>query len=501
MAFIPSTLQQNFFDWISTGRGSAVLVAVAGSGKTTTVIEGLPLIPESAHVQLLAFNKTIGDELKSRVASLGMRTGRKFANVKAGTFHSLALGALKKKLGKFPQIDGRKLQKLTAEFMNEEELDLYGAFVCKLVGLARGEGIGCLTPDLPEAWWNLISHHDLTLDTEDASEEIAIDLARKLLARSEIVAKRDAVIDFDDMLYLPVKWGLKLWQNDWVFVDESQDTNPVRRALIKMALRPGGRLVAVGDPRQAIYGFTGASHDAIDLIKSQFNAIELPLTVSYRCARAVVEAAQAIVPYIQSHESAPEGRVESLPLSDALKVLTASDAVLCRQTAPLVKLAYSLIGQGRGCIVLGRDIGAGLANLVKKQKARTVDILMDRLTMFRDREVAKFTAKGEEAKAEAVVDRVECIDTIVGFLPENGRTIPALLTKIDQMFNDQASGVLTLCTVHKAKGKEWNRVAILRPDLMPSKWARQEWQALQEQNLIYVAYTRAKEHLMLLTSE
>jgi len=84
--------------------------------------------------------------------------------------------------------------------------------------------------------------------------------ARSLIQASNESAKL-GMLDFDDQLYLPLLWKLRLFQNDFVFIDEAQDTNPVRRALAKLALRPGGRLIAVGDPRQAIYGFTGASHE------------------------------------------------------------------------------------------------------------------------------------------------------------------------------------------------------------------------------------------------
>src|SRR5206468_3822369 len=151
------------------------------------------------------------------------------------------------------------------------------------------------------------------------------------------------------------------------FIDEAQDTNPARRALAKLALKPGGRLIAVGDPMQAIYGFTGASHDAMDLIAAEFDTVELPLSVSYRCARTIIGMAQTIVPYLEAAPNAPDGAVSRLPLKTALNALKPSDAVLCRQTAPLVSLAFKLIAAGRGCIILGREIAKGLTNLIDKQ--------------------------------------------------------------------------------------------------------------------------------------
>ena len=498
--FNASPMQARFFDWVQNGRGSAVLIAVAGSGKSTTIVQSLNYIGDNTSVTVLAFNASIAKEMKGKIEKLGMATGRTMRNVAAKTFHSLGYGAILKKLNKrFNEVetDGRKLNRLFREEFSTEAKDLYGSFVPKLVSLGKGEGLGVLRADDKNAWMDLIRHHDLSLDSEDAVEAVAIDLASQLLALSNKVAAERNWIDFDDQLYLPVLWRLRLWQNDWVFIDEAQDTNPIRRALAKMVLRPGGRLVAVGDPNQAIYGFTGASHDAIDLIKREFNAAELPLTVSYRCPKVAEALVQPLVPHFSVHESAPQGEILRLSMKDGLAKLTARDAILCRNTAPLVELAFQLIASGRGCTVLGKDIGTGLVNLIKKQKAKGIESLIQKLEAFREREVSRFLAAGEEEKAEAITDRVACITTVIFNLPEDMRTVPSLITRLESMFSDDASN-LTLCTAHKAKGREWTNVAILRADLMPSKWARQQWQYAQEMNLIYVAHTRFQQSLIFL---
>ena len=69
-----------------------------------------------------------------------------------------------------------------------------------------------------------------------------------------------------------------------------------------------------------------------------------------------------------------------------------------------------------------------------------------------------------------------------------------MISKIDALFSDSTSGIV-LSTVHKAKGLEADTVHILNPELMPSRWAKKEWEREQESNLIYVAYTRAKQKL------
>src|SRR5690606_18120963 len=102
---------------------------------------------------------------------------------------------------------------------------------------------------------------------------------------------------------------LRVREFDNVLVDEAQDLNVAQRILIRRMLKEGGRLIAVGDPRQAIYGFRGADSDSFRLIGEEFNATDLPLTVTFRCPKAVVAQAQRYVSHIQAHETAPEGEV------------------------------------------------------------------------------------------------------------------------------------------------------------------------------------------------
>lgn len=503
----PSPYQQAVMDHAHEGTGSVIITAVAGSGKTKTIELCLPVIPEDHEVRCLAFNTTIAKELNARIDQLRHYAaqdrdcpwyGRQFRNVRASTFHSLGVGSVAYKLRcKVPELqtDSRKCIKLAEQHMNPIDFEIYGNFAAKLVGYGKGEGIGTLVPDSIDNWFRLIQHHDLYSDSEEFDETRAIELTQDLLRWSNKAAE-GRYIDFDDQLYLPLLWNLRMFTNDDVLVDEAQDTNPVRRALVKKILKAGGRSYWFGDERQAINGFTGASHDSLDIVRREFNAIDLPLTVCYRCCKSVVAHAKQWVPYIEAHDAAPEGKVtEHMELNDAIKVLGDHDAVLCRNTAPLVSLALSLMARGRGCVVLGRDIGQGLISLVKKMRAGTLEALESKLAEFCEREVAKYMAKGEEGKAEGVSDRVACIFAIIEQTPEDDRSVGGLIKRVESMFRDD-NGVLTLATVHKAKGKEWDVVGILRPDLMPSKWARQEWQYTQELNLSYVCATRAKMHLI-----
>lgn len=506
-----SAYQAAVFDHFRYGRGSVIIDAGAGSGKTTTLKNALVYLPERAHVQLFAFGRDPAAELKAAVAELSERyPERSFRNVRAGTFHSVCMGAVRRHLA-LPEaqvkVDEHKCSKLLKERMGttpdgEETVRLYGAFACALVAFAKGEGIGCLVPDTEERWWALVEHHGLYLDAAEAEPARGVEVARRLLAWSNDAAAA-GWLDFDDQIYCVILWKLRLWQNDVVCIDEAQDTSPTRRAIARLALKPSGQLYAVGDENQSIMGFAGASTDALDRIAEEFGCRRLPLTVSYRCARAIVERAQTWMPKLEPAPGAVEGEVvDGLSLAETLAALGPRDAILCRQTAPLVSVAYGLIARGRACRILGKEIGEGLVNLIEQQRARGVERLIEKLSAWRDREMARFIAKGDERRAEAVADRVECLLVIIGALPETARTIPALVAKIRGMFSDDKSAqILTLATVHKVKGLEFSTVAILRPELSPSRAARLDWQHSQELNLMGVAATRAKERLIYVRDE
>lgn len=509
-----SPQQQAVIDFVSNGKGSAFVEAVAGAGKTTTLIGALK--ETDGNVAFCAYNRKIADEIKGKVAKLHLGN-----RVKVGTFHSFGLAAWRRA---YPNVkagpDAVRLKNdmtLTRyrQVKSPQKLD---AFALKLCGLAKQRALG-LFGDIDDRsrWFDIVDHFDMAYDLEhDVDEfdhtkvpgegpvtvEAGVELAIRTLKYHRELSPQ--IINFDDMIYMPVVSGIRMYTNDWVFVDEAQDTNPARRALARKMLANRGRAIFVGDRHQAIYGFTGADNDAVDQIVREFNCQTLPLTVTYRCPKSVVETARQVVSHIEAHETAPDGEVitqdyegDFLP---AVKDLTVRDAILCRKTKPLVDLAFSLIRKGIPCHVEGREIGAGLIRLVNRYKVSTLDALHERLTAYAERECAKLIAKGREAQAEGVMDRVETIFAIMNSQPP-ATTVEELRQRIASMFvdgDDEVKPTLTLSTVHKSKGREWQKVCILgRNDFMPSPRARQQWEIEQEHNLIYVAVTRAQNTLVL----
>lgn len=496
MAQIPSIYQSNAYSFIENDTRNAVIIAVAGSGKTTTGVEMVKRIPAGLSHIFLAFNKPIATELSNR-------------GINGRTFHSLCFMPVTRAKGT-RNVESNKLRILVDDAvsnsenvalpeghklnsMTKRDAQLYGNFIVRLVGLARNSGIGCLCQNLPEVWQGLVDYHDLELDNDVATFERAIELAMQLLEWSNA----SALVDFDDLLYYAVKDGISLPKFDFVFVDEAQDTNAIQRAILRKIMKPKSRFIAVGDPAQAIYGFRGADSNSMAMIADEFGCVELPLTVTYRCPTAVVDYAKQWVSHIEAAPGAPEGVVDDLGDDWTHNMFDETDLIVCRTSRPLIAMAYSFLRARVPARVMGKEIGEGLKTLVRKMNARGIEGLIDKLEAYTTRESEKAVAKGQEAKAEAVRDKTDSILCLIEGLDENDRTIPALLRVIDDLFDSNRNGV-TLATIHKSKGLEADRVFWLNASQCPAQWAKQPWQKQQEKNLCYVAATRAKKALVLI---
>jgi len=471
-----SEYQKNIFYFVVQGKGNAIVVAVAGSGKSTTIVEAMKLAQGESI--FLAFNKAIADELKRK-------------GVNGRTFHSLVYGAVLRYFNQ-DSVSMDKLRLISRDLFSFQENKLYGKFAARMVGLARGMGIGIdgMTADTEEEWIALAEHHDLEPESDGADFGEAIDASCRLFD----ACMEDARCDFDDMLYRAVRDNINLPKFDFVFVDEAQDTNPIQRAILRKIMRPGARMVAVGDPAQAIYGFRGADSDALATLGREFGCVELPLSITYRCPKLVVDYVKQWASHIEARPGAPDGVVNDLGADWNPLEFLPGDLVVCRKSAPLIQAAFRFIRAGVPVQVLGRDIGEGLKALIKKMNARSIDQLGPKLEAWRDREVKKAMADDDESKAESIRDKAGVLLFLIDELDEDKRTIPALEAGIDWLFQDKGRAVI-FCTGHKSKGLEARRVFWLGRSECPAKWARKPWQRQQEINLCYVIGTRAMAEL------
>lgn len=105
----PSKYQSAIFDFIAKSHGNLLIEAVAGSGKTTTIVESLKLLGDVSSILFLAFNKSIAEELTKRVPK----------NVQAKTFHSVCYGAIRKALGHSPKIESNKSRQILKNSLGE----------------------------------------------------------------------------------------------------------------------------------------------------------------------------------------------------------------------------------------------------------------------------------------------------------------------------------------------------------------------------------------------
>lgn len=494
--FVPSMQQGDFLTWVVNGNGSAFLEAVAGAGKTTTLVRALA--STTGRVAFAAYNKKIAFEIEAKVDEL-IADGEIPADIKRrlkiGTFHSFGFNAWRKVAPKVKVDDRGKGDMLIKACQIPEP---YQGFVMTLIGLAKNRAINPVQELKMDPWLDIVEHHGLyeMLPENNGDLEFAIGLARKGLKWSRDIAY--SLIDFDDMIYMPAITNLDIWQNDWMFVDEAQDTNPARRILASKMLKRRGRSVWVGDRHQAIYGFTGADNDAVDIIIREFKCTQMPLTITYRCPKAVVEEARKYVSHIEAAPTAPAGIVRGLKEAELAKEgLKFGDAVLCRKTKPLVDVAFMLVRNDIPCYIEGREFGTGLVRLIDRMKAKDLDALISKLEEYKEREMKKYLDKGREAMAGEVEDRVETIFALMRGVQD----VKGLVDKINGLFEDsegKPKPAVVLSTVHKSKGREWNRVYILGyKQYMPSSWAKAAWEHEQETNIIYVAVTRSQNELIL----
>lgn len=504
-----SPQQQAVVDWVRDGSGSAFVEALAGSGKTFTLIAASRIMQGS--VAFTAFNKKIAEEIRTKVGNQ--------RNIRVATFHSFGLAAWRGVASPSLQIDERAKTRMMHDAC-EVPWPMRSA-VSQLVSMAKQSAVGVTwAVDDTERWRSIIDCYDILLRVEDdgrSADDVADDLiyiATRCIAWARSVGKD--IIDFDDMLWLPLVEKCAIQQYDWVVVDEMQDTSEVRRVFAGRMLRDGGRSLWAGDRFQSIYGWAGATPNAVDLIVNEFKCATLPLTVTFRCSKAATRLAQTWVPHITAHEDNEEGHVVHRPvaalfsqgeLSDfdtynltdgVTDPLAPGDAILCRNTKPLVSLAFSLIREGIACHVEGRDIGKSLDRLASKWKVDTVVALVTNLEAYRRRETDRLIAQDARYAIEALNDR---IDTLL-VITEDCETVQQVRDKISRMFADTDGSdkpkTVLLSTIHRVKGREYDRVFILGWNVyMPSKWARQDWEIEQERNLRYVAVTRCRRDLIL----
>lgn len=481
----PSKYQQAIYDYIKKGNNNIIIDAVAGSGKSSTIVSALDIISSNKKKIFLAFNKSIVEELKTKIST---------PNTTIQTLHSVGFSVMVKTYRS--RVDNWKYKNylkdnlyllsnfITIDSSKEDEYSFKNR-VFNLLNLSRAS---LLTTE--QEIEDMAFLHDISLEGDEVS------VVKKMMDWGINQVK---AIDFTDMIWIPVVKNLRTPLYDWVMIDEAQDLNLMQNKLFQMLIEPkNGKFIAVGDPKQSINFFCGADNESFENIAKIPNTIKLPLSICYRCPKLVVQYAKKYVPQIEFSETAIEGEVnEDANLFDA----KAGDMVISRVTAPLVSNCLKFIGQGIPAYVKGHDMGINLKNIVIKSRKTNVEEFFD----FLDNELykiqiylsRKLKISMEEAKDTnkymAFKDKIEVLHIIA----QGCINTAEICREIDSLFKDESQGIC-FSTIHKAKGLEADNVFVIALDKLPLKKAMSNpIQKQQEYNLCYVAYTRSKKTLNL----
>lgn len=490
-----SEFQKKIFSFIEHGQGHLVVEACAGSGKTTTLIKCLDFIPSNDKILLTAFNTDIVNELKKKT------NGKDNIDIK--TLHGLGLQFIKRNLPQVSAIpEPFKYDSYIKNNLTElSSLNTYtlrgGKYFRYIENIKKYVDFGrfylCQTVkdlDFIEDRYNI--------DTIADEKEIAINVM-------EWGKNALETIDYTDMVWLPNALFLKplglLY--DFIIIDEVQDMNKAERELVLKCFKMGTRMMSVGDKNQMLYQFSGADQDSFNILKSMPNTTCLPLSISYRCGKKIVDFAHKIVKNIEAADGAIDGQIlKNVSLEDVQD----GDMILCRNNAPLVQIYNEFLKLGKKCFIRGKEIGSNLKLLVKSTKQDELNAdcqkdgvfvrLYDDLFTSRNKLMEKFGIDAETAiNSPQIQNKLDMINALE-ILSEGINTSEEIIAKIDEIFpkRDKKSGI-SLSTIHKAKGLEAENVYIACESLMPSKSAKKDWEIKQEYNLMYVAYTRAKKTL------
>lgn len=488
----PSPYQAAIYEFARTGTGNAFIEAVAGSGKSTTLLGTLEWIPSSDTALCLAFNKSVKEHLVT------LTPGHVTVQTLNGYGHSLLCREFRGTVFVDPNRDRAIVQNLLKELGKHPYRYpnfLVTKTVCALVSLHKAN---LATEVTPRSVGEAIEEFDL--DVPPGSLRLITGLATKLFEFTTDRARFDAdrpVVSYDDQLWMPVMWNFEFRQYDWVLVDEAQDLNRAQIELVMRAVRPGGRVLAFGDRHQAMYAFRGADAYAVETLIHRMDAKLLPLSICYRCAKNVVQVAKSFVPQIEASDEAPTGIVTRIHDEqrcwDYLNGLDRTDMVLCRTNAPLMEVAEQLVNRGQSVRMADKSYADKLLSLMAiADREGNGGSLDERLFTYVKGEVQR--REKDELPVGWLIDRAKSLKPFF----RHGSTSDEVEDYIRTMF-DSTEGPL-FSTVHRAKGLEADRVFVLRPDLMPHPKVRPDSaQYAQELNLQYVAITRARRELYFLT--
>lgn len=486
------------------------VIAGAGSGKTRVLTRraAYRIATETAdarHTLVLTFTREAAGELRRRLAAMGVD-----GQVTAGTFHSISNQLLRQRWADLDQaprtvVDDRAriIGGLRAFTDHASTAEL--SSVVDAIGVASSRGLS------PRAYVRAVRNNELRSLHEPEF------IADVLAAYTEEKRQR-RIVDLDDLIALTIDaaerddtFGDALrWRFRHVLVDEAQDLNPLQHRFLDVLRAGRDDLYLVGDPAQAIYGFTGSDPALLTDVADRFPGVEvIRLPVNHRCTPQVVEIGRVVLTGAEvdtTIESArgdgPTVRVtahadetaEAAAVAAAIgrddpdRLRSGQVAVLGRTHATLAPVRAAL--QAAGLPLRTRVDGAGteLGPLLDEAyRLREQDALR---RWIRDQHLA---AEGDDDPRTVVA--LAANDFLRSHPTGDGIAFRAWVSSTDP-FGTAQPGV-ELLTFHAAKGREWHTVHLVgcETSLVPHRSATTAALKAEESRLFYVAVTRATDRL------
>ena len=474
-SFTPTEEQLRIISAVSETRDNLIIEARAGAAKTTTLIMLAEAMPD-ARILSLAFNAKIRDEMRERMP----------ANVDAMTLNGIGYSAWRGYCNTRCRVEKRKnyylLRAEIEKLERAEQKEAWELFSETLKAIGKTKLMGYIGPNQSAGTRPLISRADFYASALDFEATPLQEQLIDTVASKSWTATLRGELDFDDMLLGPAICGVSFEHYDVVLVDEAQDLSTINHVLLQKICRFRTRLIAVGDPYQAIYGFRGADENSMAVLREAFAAKTFYLTVSFRCPQAIVENARWRAPDMQWPDWAKPGLILR-PNMWSPSDIPDGAAIICRNNAPLFTTAIRLLRAGRFPEFAGRDV---LKNLVTRMRKLGKDKLP------REKALAAIKPWLEEEKKrqrnhDLLRDIAECMRI---FLNET-ETLGDAIAFVKNL--ESRGGRIYLMTGHRAKGLEFDTVFFLDHHLCRKTG--------QDPNIRYVIETRAQNRLVYIKSD
>jgi superfamily I DNA/RNA helicase len=459
----PPTLEQSaILDAVAATPTNLMIRAYAGCGKTSTLELIDAAIP--GPTLLVCFNKAI-----AATAAKRFRT-----TTQVRTFNSLGhriwAAAISSKVTFNPQKILEIFRSLVDEAPKSDRGELWANWDSIRQGVDLARALGYIPIGHAKAEKSLCTAYQVLDLLDEAPTDLATYYIDTILTTSISQSYR-GIIDFADQCYMPALFSGTYPRFPAVLVDEYQDLSPVNHEIVRK-LTKSSRQIGVGDEAQAIYGFRGATSSSMADATSRYAMDIYPLSVSFRCPSRIVSNVHWRVPDFKAF------RVGGTVLH-AKALAHDSATILCRNNAPLLARAMTLLKLGRSVDVSGIDLAAKLLKTMAKLGPESMTSAQT-LSSIDNWEAAKLANDSKSAKDFAACMRV---------FARQG-TLDVAMAYAKHLFDQ--SGTVKFSTGHKAKGLEWDHVYHLDPQLLNSRG--------QDPNVRYVIDTRARESLTYLDS-